>query len=249
MRKATLVLAGLFAAGLAGGVTHADTLQVVVPSDFASSDADLAVHPVGYDHDGVEPGTAPGAPAGFGGSSMYASLGSHQYSTLRVNVAGLFGAPVTVGDLDSLSFDTKGLAAYAIIYTEPSGTGHFYTSRILGDPETTTADWTQWSSDSNLKFKDNTPGAPDTSLKNLSDFSSDAIFGAQKILWIDFKIGDSGHSSTETGQLDAVSFTVNGATHTLDLTAVPLPSAAWGGMALIGLLAACRLGRSRLARG
>ncbi|HEY4330623.1 MAG TPA: hypothetical protein VGN88_12865 [Phycisphaerae bacterium] len=228
------VLAAAVVAG--GSFAMGDTVQVVVPTGLSNA----AGSPVGFDGDKPAPGGAAGAPTGFGDSSLGVNVAAGDYRTLRVYVQDLFAgqpgvnSPLTLSDLQSISFDTFGDDAYAIIYTGPNPSGSpFYTGRVLAQASVlTNPGWqTNSSADGTLVFQDTTSGIPGPALT----FSQVQSLNTSPIMWIDFKIGATAFPATN-GQLDAVSLTFDGVNRTLDLVAVPLPPAVTAGMALLGLL-------------
>jgi hypothetical protein len=234
-----------------GGVAMADTTTVVLPTGLSNASDSI----VGWDADKAAPGAAAGAPIGFGDSSMYVSVANNDYRTLRVYMQNLFGAPVTLGQLQSLSYDTFGDDAYAIIYTSgTSAHSSWYSGRFMAlATNVTNPNWqTNASGDGSLTFYNTTDGLSNPPVIGFSDLRQ---ANTNPIMFIDFKIGAGLNPiGPQTGQLDALSFTVNGVTKTLDLSAteanpstdppvVPLPAAAWSGMALLAMLGVASLRR------
>src|SRR5262249_6470821 len=92
-----------------------------------------------------------------------------------------------------------------------------------------------------LKFTDTNIYAPGTTF-DWSQITSGAVtsggktrdFSTDTINYIDFTLGANQGGGTESGRIDGITFTLkNGESVTLDLSAVPLPSAAWMGLSLI----------------
>ena len=118
MLKASLIsgLGSLLIGSAAFGVT---ATYNVAPGDLATGKPTFSTphgqgtNPFAYDWDSAAPGTAAGAPAGFGTESFYASVSqsgattADRYRTFRVGLRDIFGQEVTIGEIKSISYQTN----------------------------------------------------------------------------------------------------------------------------------------------
>ena len=223
-------------------------------------------NPFGFYFDSVAPSYAAGAPAGYGNNSMFADVvngngGANpesRYQTFRVSPAYLSGGTgLTVAGLSGFSWQNlqlSGTNTWRIsIYTEPtdvlsdpndSSTGagdasKWYGSRIQTNPaSTTTGTLNVWQTldSASLMFTNNGPSSVTGTWAQIQ-----GAIGSQKIMFIDFTLGADNGGGTESAQLDAINFSyATGASDSINLEAVPLPSAAGMGLGLVSLMGLAR---------
>src|SRR4051812_30111256 len=81
----------------------------ISPADLGTAPGGVgAVSGYGYDGSKVNGDGATGAP-GFGSSSVVSNIDgvNTHYSEIQFNLGTIFGRPVTIGDLDKISYFTK----------------------------------------------------------------------------------------------------------------------------------------------
>jgi hypothetical protein len=197
-------------------------------------------NPFGYDWDSAKPNVVTGsAPAGYGPNSFGANVNqfgatqADRYRTFRVSLDALTTnkGQITLGELTSFSYFNEQISgddAWRVsIYTAPESSGNaasWYKSRLQFFPtESTTGGWSQKTVNSLL-------------------WSGKE---SERIMMIDFTLGANSGGFTTAANLDGITFNsarFDGGSVSLDLApaVVPLPAAAWGGIALFGMLGAKR---------
>lgn len=215
-----------------------------------------------------------GAP-GWGTSSFVSNItglnsttnvnGTYKYSEFQLpNLDALFhtSVPLTVGDLASISYETKNNSGTSQdwdvrIYTVKANSSDpgFYQSRIESpNPVAGNTNWNNWDLNSNAKTVDVVNRAlgttTDTSSASsltpggatLSQLSSVYHYGSQTILYMSFLAGASGNGSPISTNLDGIQITLtNGDVANINLAATPEPaSVVMIGLGAIGLLLVAR---------
>jgi hypothetical protein len=248
----------LTVAGFANAATY-----VVGPNDLAQSKAQFAgpapdsggTNPFAFDFDSAAPDYLPGAPAGFGFNSMGASVtnnaagaDANAYRTFRVSPEALKGSALTVAGLQDFSYQNFQLGGastfHVTIYTLPTGPGtgdqaSWYHNRIQAFP--TPGALNTW------ETLDTSPGGMQFSMNgNFTPIGNwdliQSLVGNDRIMWMDFGLGTKHDGGTESAQLDAINFNFGTAAPgaTINLEAVPLPSAAGMGLGLVSLMGLAR---------
>jgi len=249
---AVCVTAGLIlAVSATAGATSFN--YTVYPSDLAGRtafDNGRGGEKFGYDPDMPPPiGVYVPGPTGFGGSSWWSDVqgnaagGPRDYTAFRMSPRDIFGvADVTIADLTSISYYTKwtsDLDWQIKIYTEDeSDPIQWYQTRIEWNrPSPADSNWNQYTADGlgvgKLTVKDSgNQTIPGTGL--LSDL--DALYGSEKILFIDIIASYGSGSPPSYSYLDGVQITLdNDDVATMNL-AVPEPMTMIAvGMAVAGL--------------
>ena len=209
------------------------------------------------------------AAPGFGSSSFQAAaITSGQKSEVYIPVSSLFASPVTIGDIQSISYWTnKGTTAAdpdwtLLLYTKPTGTGDsasWYKSRLnsepyfTGTPSVTANTWHQWSTNDStnpMRFYDQPRGGNFGTYTDptLSDLKAGNVTWANSTTH-DYSAEQLNLISLQTGSAWAPGFTglVDGVTVTLTngdvgyVNLVPAP----GAVALAGLAGLVGLRRRR----
>ena len=223
----------------------------------------------GIDVSGIAGNTSNSAP-GFGSQSW--QLAGNGKGEVYIPAALLFSGPVTINDIRSISYSTNkpgngGDVDWALyIYTMPTGDGDssgWYKSRLNAEPYFTSSTvapntWNEWSTGGSnpLKFYDqprsgNYGTYSDPTLSDLQNSTSynGRDYGVEEILLISLQTG-SGWSNGFTGLVDGLTIELtNGDVYSINLEAEPTPEPAslaiWGGIGMVGLIAARR--RRKLA--
>lgn len=171
---------------------------------------------------GVTLDAAPGFPTG-----SFKSKGTKK-TDMYFAASEIFGHPVTIGDVASLSYWTKTGASHTvaptdwslIIYTQPYagqvGTAGWYGDRIgaepyfainLNDPGNT---WNQWSSDAGdnqLRFYESTAGAPGANFGTYNDPTWDVLKAGNALSGLPYAGHEVQSFSIQTGSATAGGFT------------------------------------------
>lgn len=233
---------------LAGGILQAATYNYTVsPDDLADGTVFLNGRggvAFGYDPDAPKPfASSQAGPAGFGDSCFYSDVqgsaagGPRKYTSFRMSPRDMFGVSnVTISDLSDISYYTKlvsGIDWQIKVYTEDEVTpiGWYQTRFEWNRPSPVDNDWHQYSADmlkvNKLTVKESgNKTIPGTGL--LSDL--DALYGKEKILFIDIIASYASSSPSSYSYLDGVSIKLdNGDLATANL--VPEPST----LALLGM--------------
>jgi hypothetical protein len=193
---------------------------VVRPSDLVIPDGGT----LGYSWDLDKPapvGSATvGGATGFGNSSWYANVvpepGKPDYTAFRIFTDKIFGVPVTLGELDNISYWSKwvdGQVDWQVkIYTVKTG-ANWYDSRTNYNTGTAKGGvWTLWNTDS-------------LGVNWLLDTDTTNDHTNEKIMFVDIIAGYANPGATSQTYLDGVTIRlVGGRSHVMDLEAnVPEP--------------------------
>lgn len=224
----------------------------------------------GIDVSGIAGNTSNSAP-GFGSQSWQQTPGSK--AILYIPLGVLAGRPVTVSEIESISYWTNkpgdgGAPDWTLlIYTTPEFDGDdadwWYRSRLNAEPyftQSTVAPntWHEWSTDdptNPLKFYDSKRNGGyagtynDPTLQEIQNGYYGRDYGIEEIMFISLQTG-SGWSNGFTGLVDGLTIVLrNGDEYYINLEAEPTPEPAslaiWGGIGMVGLIAARR--RRKLA--
>jgi len=221
---------------------------VVTPSDLvdnATFNNGNSGYLFSYDSGPGNPGPPIGVdvpgPSGCGLSSWWSDVqgsavgGGRDYSTLRINLSALFGAPtysLTVGDIQSISYYTKKGVQDTTdwqlrVYTTGLTTWYGYRFNFVR-PDADNTNWNLWSTDSSgvSDIFDKVANAyiPLGTAGTLSGMATS--YGNAPVLFVDISASYMTTSPSADSYLDGVVITLkDGSSATLDLAVVPVPPA------------------------
>ncbi|MBN1911374.1 MAG: PEP-CTERM sorting domain-containing protein [Pirellulales bacterium] len=268
MKKVTIgfaLLTGLAALLLVATPASAAIHFVVTPADLADGltfDNGQGGVPFGYDADQPPPiGSSVSGPTGYESGSFWSDVqgsaagGGRDYTAFRLSPKDIFGvSDVTIADLAEVSYWTKNNNTDLIdwqlkIYTESTVKWYGYRFNFTR-PENPDNDWYESSTSTNMPVSDiydkvtggyiSVPGSG-----ALSDL--DALYGDEKILFIDIIAGYASSSPPVDSYLDGVKLVLDdGSVATMNLEVVPEPGTPliWLTLAALGLIATLRKRRT-----
>ena len=253
MKRLMIIALSVAAVALAVSATAGATSYnyTVYPGDLAGRaafDNGRGGEKFGYDPDMPPPiGVFVPGPTGFGDSSWWSNVqgsaagGPRDYTAFRMSPRDIFvgKTDVTIADLKSISYYTKWVSDLdwqIKIYTEDvTDPIEWYQTRIEWNrPSGQDGNWNQYTADGlkvgKLTVKDSGDQTiPGTGL--LSDL--DALYGTEKILFIDIIASYASSSPPSYSYLDGVQITLDDdSVATMDL-ATPVPEP--GALSLLGL--------------
>ncbi|HXU77676.1 MAG TPA: right-handed parallel beta-helix repeat-containing protein, partial [Methylomirabilota bacterium] len=232
----------------------------VQPSDLATGKPQFSpphgtgTNPFGYDWDSAAPDTAAGAPAGYGCSSYSATVTQagatepDRYRTFRIGLRTLFGHNVNVGQVASITYQTKKPTPQTevdwrlTIYTTPQGAGDagsFYRSRIQATPSNALGlnapanQWNTWTTApagvNQFQFLEKRPDFMTEDMLWSEITGGPVTRGAttwdwtgEEVMMIDITLGANSGGGDATSQLDAVQIRLSdGSIADINLEALP----------------------------
>lgn len=198
-------------------------------------------NPFAYDWDSAPPHVAAGAPSGFGSSSFYADVAetgatdADRYRTFRLGQRDLFPPGVNVGDVASITYQTKKPGPQTAIdwrisiYTTAQGnagdSASWYRSRIQATPSNSGGlnapanQWNQWATAAGTNqlmfYQSNRTGfsTPDIAWSELiagtvTRGANNWDYSGEEIMMIDFTLGANSGGGTGESQIDAIEITL-----------------------------------------
>ncbi|MDD2736173.1 MAG: PEP-CTERM sorting domain-containing protein [Desulfuromonadaceae bacterium] len=219
----------LFGVMAIAGMLAVGSLAQAASVTLTPADLVLGGGSAGYSWDWDKPApiastTVGGAP-GFGDSSWYADVTSPNYTALRLFTDTIFGGPVTLGQLDNISYWSNwvgGSVDWQVkIYTKPTTIGAWYESRTNYNRGSKKGEgWNQWNTDS--------LGVDTFVDKNPANTHAD-----EQIMFVDIIASYMTDGPTSQTYLDGVTILLNdGRSQVIDLAA-PVPEP--GTFVLLGL--------------
>ena len=216
----------------------------IAPADLVEA-VDFNTSIFGYDWDEGKPiGSTVAGPTGYEAGSFWSDVqgsaagGGRDYTAVRLNLATLAGAAVTVGDLEKIAFWTKlgnvsSIDWQAKIYTAEANESDpgWYGHRInLLRPSNGNTNWNFNSSATNMDVQWIRSGAGVSEYPTsttLTDLSS--ALKAETIMFVDIIAGYATSSPPVDSYLDGLEITISGTTYTTNF--IPEPTS----LALLGL--------------